>query len=78
MALAVLDLLDELESVFHEPLHLCDIKPEHFGISNQGRVKFLDMDTIFFKTIIDILASGHMQLNLKSSRVLKNMHVSKM
>ena len=35
LGLALLDLLDELETLFDEPFHLCDIKPEHFGISNQ-------------------------------------------
>ena len=35
LGLALLDLLDELETLFDEPFHLCDIKPEHFGISDQ-------------------------------------------
>jgi len=35
----VMDLLDELETIFEEPLFLCDIKAEHFGISKHGRVK---------------------------------------
>ena len=35
LGLALLDLLDELETLFEEPFHLCDIKPEHFGISDQ-------------------------------------------
>jgi len=47
--LAILDLLDELETVFEEPIHLCDVKPEHFGISDTGRVKFLDLDSVFLK-----------------------------
>ena len=49
VALAILDLLDELETVFEEPIHLCDVKPEHFGISDTGRVKFLDLDSVFLK-----------------------------
>lgn len=48
VAMAIMDLLDELETVFEEPVFLCDIKPSHFGISDAGKVKFLDLDTIFF------------------------------
>ena len=49
MALAILDFLDELETVFDDPVHLCDVKPDHFGISESGRVKFLDLDSVFLK-----------------------------
>ena len=42
-------MLDELETVFEEPIHLCDVKPDHFGISDSGRVKFLDLDSVFLK-----------------------------
>ena len=52
IGLALLDFLDEVETVFHEPVHLCDVKPEHFGISDRGRVKFVDLDAVGFKTII--------------------------
>ena len=49
VALAILDFLDELETVFDDPVHLCDVKPDHFGISESGRVKFLDLDSVFLK-----------------------------
>ena len=52
LGMALLDFLDELDTVFHEPVHLCDVKPEHFGISDQGRVKFVDLDTVGFKSVI--------------------------
>ena len=52
VAMAILDLLEELETVFDEPIHLCDIKPSHFGISGKGRVKFLDLDSIFVKSVL--------------------------
>ena len=52
IGLALLDFLDEVETVFHEPVHLCDVKPEHFGISDRGRVKFVDLDAVGFKAII--------------------------
>ena len=52
VALAILDLLDELENVFDQPIHLCDVKPEHFGISDFGKVKFLDLDSVFLKSYL--------------------------
>ena len=57
VAMAVLDLLEELETVFDEPIHLCDIKPSHFGISDKGRVKFLDLDSIFVKSVLGRLTT---------------------
>ena len=57
VAMAILDLLEELESVFDEPIHLCDIKPSHFGISDRGRVKFLDLDSIFLKSVLGKISS---------------------
>ena len=50
VTLAILDLLDELENVFEDPVHLCDVKPEHFGISDFGKVKVLDLDSVFLKS----------------------------
>ncbi len=50
VALAMLDLLDELDSVLDDPVHLCDVKPDHFGISDVGRVKFLDLDSVYLRT----------------------------
>ena len=52
VAMAIMDFLEELDTVFEEPIHLCDIKASHFGISYQGRVKFLDLDAIFAKSIL--------------------------
>ena len=52
VALAILDFLDELETVFDDPVHLCDVKPDHFGISESGRVKFLDLDSVFLKSYL--------------------------
>ena len=49
VALAILDLLDELENVLEQPIHICDVKPEHFGISDFGKVKVLDLDSVFLK-----------------------------
>ena len=53
LALAILDLLEELESMFDYPVHLCDVKSEHFGLSDQGRVKYLDVDNVYLKPVVD-------------------------
>ena len=53
-SLSLLDLLEELESIFSEPLFICDVKPEHFGISDHGRVKLLDTDSAHFESIAGI------------------------
>ena len=50
-AMKVMDLSEELDSVFEEPLLLCDVKADHFGISEHGRVKVLDSDAVFPKSI---------------------------
>ena len=53
VGLAILDLVEELENMFDHPLHLCDIKSEHFGLSVHGRVKYLDVDSVFLKPVVD-------------------------
>ena len=52
VAMAIMDFLEELDTVFEEPIHLCDIKTSHFGISKQGRVKFIDLDATFAKSML--------------------------
>ena len=53
LALAILDLVEELDTMFDFPLHLCDVKSEHFGISGSGRVKYLDGDNVYLKPVAD-------------------------
>lgn len=53
IALGILDLLVELENFFEEPIYLCDVKKEHFGVSDFGKVKYLDLDNVYLKPIID-------------------------
>jgi hypothetical protein len=52
VALAILEFLDELESISQHPIFLCDVKASHFGISDDGKVKFLDLDAVFQKSIL--------------------------
>nr|CAD7589400.1 unnamed protein product [Timema genevievae] len=52
LAIMIMDLLDEIETNFPEPFHLCDIKMSHFGLAKGGqRLKFLDLDSVFPRTI---------------------------
>jgi len=53
IALAMLDLVEELDTMFTSPLHLCDVKAEHFGLSDNGRVKYLDLDSVQLRPLAD-------------------------
>lgn len=56
LAVLILDLLEEIDS---ENLAICDVKPNHFGITNSGKLKILDLDVTFPKAIADgITKSG--------------------
>ncbi|KAI9552412.1 hypothetical protein GHT06_022778 [Daphnia sinensis] len=48
----MLELLDELQTSFVDPIHICDVKLEHFGLLN-GRQVLLDADTVFPKAVVD-------------------------
>ncbi|KAG7202455.1 hypothetical protein KM043_018754 [Ampulex compressa] len=53
LAVMILDLLEELETNFPEPIHLCDVKINHFGLPLGGqKLKFLDLDAVYPRTII--------------------------
>ncbi|BFZ19792.1 hypothetical protein BsWGS_22830 [Bradybaena similaris] len=46
-AIAILHLVQLMETMEH-PLHLCDVKSPHFGVTpDNTKVKFIDADTIF-------------------------------
>lgn len=51
----LMELLDELENNFREPLHMCDVKLKDFGITYQenGRAKILDLDIVYPKSIVN-------------------------
>ncbi|CAH0546950.1 unnamed protein product [Brassicogethes aeneus] len=54
ISIQILDLLDELETGFREPFHLCDIKLEHFGLVKGGnKLKFIDLDGVLPKSVIN-------------------------
>ncbi|XP_033625502.1 divergent protein kinase domain 1C-like [Asterias rubens] len=47
----LLDIVKGTESDFRETLHLCDVKPENFGIVD-FQVKAVDIDISFFDTVM--------------------------
>lgn len=53
LALGILDVVRALDFDFHEPLHICDVKPENFGISSTNkRIKLIDTDCLLRDSII--------------------------
>ena len=53
IALKILDLIEEFDNMFDYPAHLCDVKMDHFGKSENGRMKYLDSDNVYLKPIAD-------------------------
>merc|ERR1712227_228643 len=52
-ALKILDLIEEFDNMFDNPVYLCDVKIDHFGKSENGRMKYLDSDNVYLKPIAD-------------------------
>ncbi|XP_048506150.1 divergent protein kinase domain 1C [Athalia rosae] len=58
LAVMILDLLEEFDANFAEPLHLCDVKINHFGLPPGGqRLKFLDLDAVFPRSAVGRLVA---------------------
>lgn len=54
VAVQILDLLDELETGFREPFHLCDIKIQHFGfVKGRNKLKFIDLDGVLPRSVVN-------------------------
>ena len=47
-ALGLLDLIYSFENEFPHVLHICDIKGENFGKGDDGMIKLIDTDAVFF------------------------------
>ena len=74
-ALKTLDVIDEIETMFEEPMIICDMKHEHFGLSKHNRVKILDSDSIHMKSVAGTRDSKtHTFANV--SQVNKNWSIS--
>lgn len=53
LAVMIMDLLEDLETGFAEPFHLCDLKIRHFGLPVGGRrLKFLDLDAVLPSSVL--------------------------
>ncbi|XP_061163477.1 divergent protein kinase domain 1C-like [Saccostrea echinata] len=50
IAVDILDIVQSLDYGFFEPVHMCDVKAENFGIGRDHGVKILDSDSLFFHT----------------------------
>lgn len=54
LAILIMDLVNEIDSSFKEPFHLCDVKLSHFGLTKGGtRLKFIDLDTVYPKSVVN-------------------------
>jgi len=53
IALQMLNYLTELETQAEDSFYLCDVKKEHFGLTDSGKVKYLDVDNVYLKPIAD-------------------------
>ncbi|KAK7071019.1 Family with sequence similarity 69 member C [Halocaridina rubra] len=51
-ALDIMKYVGQLENAWVEPLHICDVKHDHFGWSEDGKVRFLDLDSIFTESVL--------------------------
>ncbi|XP_053633445.2 divergent protein kinase domain 1C [Cherax quadricarinatus] len=49
-ALDIIKYIRQLETVWTEPIHLCDVKHDHFGWNDKGKVMFLDLDSVLPET----------------------------
>ncbi|XP_068227230.1 uncharacterized protein aln isoform X2 [Palaemon carinicauda] len=51
-ALDIVKYIGRLDSVWTEPLHLCDVKHDHFGWGDVNKVMFLDLDSILTDSVL--------------------------
>ncbi|XP_046550608.1 divergent protein kinase domain 1C-like [Haliotis rubra] len=64
VAKGILGILWSVQEDMHEPMHLCDVKGENFGVSEDGQVKLIDTDTVFYDSkMLDELALGNCSRN---------------
>ncbi|XP_072013238.1 divergent protein kinase domain 1C-like [Amphiura filiformis] len=48
IGLSLMDLIASTETFYSEILHLCDVKPDNFGVTEDFQVKAIDIDISFF------------------------------
>jgi len=47
-AVKLLNLAQSLNVDLYEPVHICDVKEENFGIGSDNLIKIIDLDSLFF------------------------------
>ncbi|XP_066290139.1 divergent protein kinase domain 1C-like [Branchiostoma lanceolatum] len=50
VALSFLTLVEDLNTLHTEPLHLCDVKQDNYGVSTHLTIQAIDVDMAFFET----------------------------
>ncbi|CAH1244832.1 FAM69C [Branchiostoma lanceolatum] len=50
VALSFLTFLEDLNTFHTEPLHLCDVKQDNYGVSADLTIQAIDVDMAFFET----------------------------
>ncbi|XP_011555314.3 divergent protein kinase domain 1C [Plutella xylostella] len=54
IALKIMELLNTLEKLPPDALHICDVKMSHFGITDDmKRAKYLDLDSVHPKSVVN-------------------------
>lgn len=62
ISLMILDYLLFLEERLPEPMHICDVKMSHFGVSSDFRkIMYLDLDSVHPRSIVDKIISERSQ-----------------
>ncbi|KAK4877125.1 hypothetical protein RN001_009631 [Aquatica leii] len=54
LSMMIMEIIEELDNNFVQPLHLCDAKLRDFGVTDieNGKAKILDLDTVYPKSIV--------------------------
>ncbi|KAF2357561.1 FAM69 protein-kinase domain [Trinorchestia longiramus] len=51
-AIQLVQFVEKLDTVWQQPLHLCDVKMTHFGWTPEGAVRFVDVDTVMLESAL--------------------------
>ncbi|XP_041376159.1 divergent protein kinase domain 1C-like [Gigantopelta aegis] len=57
VAIRILDIIYRIDVDMPEPLHLCDVKGENFGMGRDG-LQLIDVDTVFYDSVLKSFVGG--------------------
>lgn len=60
-ALDLVHLIEKLDSQWKEPIHLCDVKHDHFGWTKNNEVLFLDLDSVLTDSALKNIMANYPQ-----------------